>query len=653
MSGRTVLLLICCASTLFGQNELEENLENLVNLGQNVDLQSQIEAREKLRAHGLAINFAKRDELMASGLFDIFQVNNLLQYRERSGYLFSPAELMQVKGFDAELVHALEPLLNFSIENPKLKLHRPWDLDHNKHQIHWRLARDLNERQAYRSGHYAGDAWESRFRYRYRNGRKLELGLLLQKDPGETWQSESNFLAHDHSSFFLSIKEPWQFEEIIIGDFQHQFGQGLNLGSGRAFDNSLQSGDLQSYSRGIRAYAGSDENLFFRGIAVSKSWQHFSLISFLSAKHQDARLSEGDSLVGEVLINSGLHRSPSEIEQKNALTLFSSGLDLEFENQNWQIGLLYFLEKRSLKESNSSRPNHRLGAHFNYLFDQFNAFGEIGSLNYQKPSFCLGIQLPWTERIRAGLSLQKLQIEEQNRWRNNPLFLRNRAGEKSINALLCIKWNYHSRSSFKAQASRLELPSYGISGPSEDLRLKAIHRWAFLGNEFELMSQWRAAFQYDGLVEQRELGFRQEEKAQVSFKLKRPLSKRWRLKSRVALSYSKDPSPRYGMLWFNQLSGEVGKWQIHFALSLSDIENWENRIYQYEQDLALSFSIPAYYGRATRSFLMVERKLGGWIRFQVKGDFVSFHDRNRIGSGQSEIDEPHKFKLKSQLIIKL
>ena len=65
-----------------------------------------------------------------------------------------------------------------------------------------------------------------------------------------------------------------------------------------------------------------------------------------------------------------------------------------------------------------------------------------------------------------------------------------------------------------------------------------------------------------------------------------------------------------------------------------DIQTYENRIYNYENDILYDFSIPAVYGVGTRYYLNIKwqttEKLSLWFRFAqtVYGD-----KRETIGSG--------------------
>jgi hypothetical protein len=56
---------------------------------------------------------------------------------------------------------------------------------------------------------------------------------------------------------------------------------------------------------------------------------------------------------------------------------------------------------------------------------------------------------------------------------------------------------------------------------------------------------------------------------------------------------------------------------------LFDTDNWNTRIYAYENDLLYSYSIPALYGKGSRSYLMAEWKLSNKFALRIKYGILS------------------------------
>ena len=57
---------------------------------------------------------------------------------------------------------------------------------------------------------------------------------------------------------------------------------------------------------------------------------------------------------------------------------------------------------------------------------------------------------------------------------------------------------------------------------------------------------------------------------------------------------------------------------IWMRYCLFGTDNWDTRIYVYENDLLYNFSIPALYGEGSRSYIMVKASLGRRLELRAK-----------------------------------
>jgi hypothetical protein len=75
---------------------------------------------------------------------------------------------------------------------------------------------------------------------------------------------------------------------------------------------------------------------------------------------------------------------------------------------------------------------------------------------------------------------------------------------------------------------------------------------------------------------------------------------------------------------------------------LFSTDDWNSRIYTYENDLLYSFSIPALSGEGSRSYVMIKWKLANYVELRVKYGITSI-----ISSGNSK--ETDEFKMQFKL----
>ena len=76
---------------------------------------------------------------------------------------------------------------------------------------------------------------------------------------------------------------------------------------------------------------------------------------------------------------------------------------------------------------------------------------------------------------------------------------------------------------------------------------------------------------------------------------------------------------------------------------------YDNRIYAYENDVLYGYSIPAYYGKGNKIYLVIKyniiRNLDFWLRIA----HTTYSDREVLKSGWDEINSNKMTELKLQL----
>ena len=98
---------------------------------------------------------------------------------------------------------------------------------------------------------------------------------------------------------------------------------------------------------------------------------------------------------------------------------------------------------------------------------------------------------------------------------------------------------------------------------------------------------------------------------------------------------------------------ESKPFSLTFRYAIFDTDDYDSRVYAYENDILYSFSVPALYGKGMRVYL-----LGKWSPFKNLtlyariGSFI-YTDRDEIGSGLTLIEGNHKTDLKVEAVWKL
>jgi len=92
---------------------------------------------------------------------------------------------------------------------------------------------------------------------------------------------------------------------------------------------------------------------------------------------------------------------------------------------------------------------------------------------------------------------------------------------------------------------------------------------------------------------------------------------------------------------------------LNIRYALFDTDSYNTRIYSYENNALYVFSIPAYYFKGSRCFLLARYSFGRSTDLWVKYGFFLYNDRDQIGSGAEQIQGDRKSDLTIQLRISL
>lgn len=324
-----------------------ERDENATNEEQTVD-EDMRDWLEHLTENPLQINRIDKEELLALPFLNEQQVDSLLAYREKKKGFLSLGELQLVSGMDYYSRSYLSLFVRCdsmfvasrAYKDPRIKDM----LVEGTHEVETRLDVPLYRRKGYdtpqnptRTNYYVGNPLHHNVRYRYHYGREVSYGITMEKDAGEP-VAKHGFYPYDYWSGYVSLRPKRKQWNLLVGDFQVRGASGLIYGKG-GFAMRMVGGGETYKSLTFSPHTSSNECHFFRGVAYaqnfSKGWR---MNAFVSYRRLDARLtSRGDT--ARSILQTGLHRTLSEVETRRTLGCFTSGVEVSLLKEMWGVEL--------------------------------------------------------------------------------------------------------------------------------------------------------------------------------------------------------------------------------------------------------------------------------------------------------------------------
>ncbi|QJX47510.1 hypothetical protein HMJ29_11395 [Hymenobacter taeanensis] len=634
----------------------------------------------------LNLNVATREELRSLLLLSETQITNLLSHRQRTGGLLSLYELQSIDGFDLRTIYRTAPFVTVHTPDPNAARGPLWQRiqQEENNALFVRYERGLQTRRGYttpdtvRGGQlatrYLGSPDKLLVRYRVSRARDFSLGLTAEKDAGEqlAWSPSTHRYGADFYSGHFLVQERGRLKSLALGDYQLQFGQGLLLSSGLAVGKGAETiTTLRRSSVGLRPYSSVLENTFFRGAAATVAVNAtVRATAFVTRKRVDASFSQRQDTLGDYsevassLQLAGMHRTPSELANRQALreTVLGGNLNYASRSGDLALGLTAIntqFDKPLLRRPEaynayefSGRQNLALSAYYSYVWHNALLFGEtartssggLGTVNGLLASLAPGLDVSVLHRsyARSFHTFYGNALSENTRNIN----------EKGL--YLGLKLRPLARWEVSAYYDQFSFPwlKYQVGAPSQghDWLVRVTYSPTKTSLLYAQLRQRTKAYDADTL-RLVPLPVPTERRSLLLFYDASPLPI-LSLRTRVqGTQYREDQGPRRQGYVLAQDVTVSPRPHLRFSgrYALFDTDDYDTRQYVYEQDVLYAFSVPVLAGRGTRTYLLtqvdVNRHLTIWLRYAE----THYRHQQTIGSGLEEIRGSRRSEVKAQV----
>ncbi|MCJ8165761.1 helix-hairpin-helix domain-containing protein [Pontibacter sp. E15-1] len=630
----------------------------------------------------LDLNRATPEELASLYILSRPQIAALFSYTAENGPLLSIYELQAIPGLDQLTLNKLLPFVQVPDAGLQADQRPLWQrvIGEDNNALVLRYERTLQQRRGYTpadtgsrsTSRYLGSPEKLYLRYRVSHARDYSFGITAEKDPGEAfaWSPDTRRYGFDYYSAHLQFYNKGRFKSIALGDYQLQFGQGLLLSSG--YNVGKGSETIATVSRanvGVRPYGSVLEYAFLRGAAVTYAVGKVDVTGFYSNKRVDANLRpQLDTVSGfndyfSGIQTTGFHRTASELANRHRVREQVYGANASYlsGDKTLRLGLSALGTQYSAPIQKAGAPyqrfefggttNYNLGTNYSYTWQNVYLFGEtamsksggIGTVNGLVANLANNVELAMLYRYYA---------------RNFHSFYGSAFGEgtRNINeqgVYTGIKIRPFARWELTAYYDRFRFPwlrylvdasSYGDEylvriyfKPDRQRSLYAQMRYESKGRN---VPENTTPMDYVAQAERRSYLLYYEAAATQTVTLK----------SRVQFStYSHESPQTTGYLIAQDVNVTFAKVRLSTRYALFDTDSYDTRQYVYERDVLYAFSIPAFSGKGTRFYTLLQlrphRKLDVWLRYGL----THYRHQRSIGTGLETIEGPRRSDVKAQV----
>ena len=652
---------------LFAQEEsnalVEQRIETISSFmeeGSELDYSSLTEDLTYFARHPINLNTADALSLQSLLVLSDTQINALFKHMDYFGKLKSIFELQSVVGMDLPTIRWIQPFVYVNEDDGFSDFSFRRLREEGTHDIMLRSKRTLQEQAGFipdpitGKKNFLGSEYGTYMRYRFQYRRNILVGMTFENDIGEPLRNGPDF-----KSASLFIREAKALKQLVIGDYQVQFGQGLTCWNSMAFGKSSFSVQVKRNAQGLKPYSSVNESSFFRGGGITLGNKFLTATMFASRRKLDATfntdtvLTDDDMSVSSILLG-GLHRTESEIAKKNLLTEIVSGGNIQVQKGMWKLGTVAV--HRSLSDSIAARTDwyangkftgksqSAVGMYAEGVWQNVSLFGEVSRSSNNAWAYVTGLTAALHSRVSATVLFRNFNQDFQSVYSNviaegNSVFPSNERG-----MYVSVQAQLSKKISVNAYSDGVQYPwlRYQVTGPS-----------SFSDNVIQFNYRPDKKHEFYARVRVRRTSIDQNVLNRIDFPVDK-LSEQIRLNFIFSPTESLKLHSRLEFVKTNEegLPTEKGYlvfqdviWKkmgvpctITFRYALFQTDAWNARMYAYENDVLYSYSIPAYYGKGARIYGIfkfdIRRNIDLWIRVAQ----WTYTDRGQISSGDSAIE---------------
>lgn len=635
------LWVMTMSATAQTETSWEQLLTNIMTMEdeQPEDWEELLMQMEEWAAEPRDINTMTREAWESVPFLTPLQVEQLVEYRNLYGPMKSMKELRLLTALDEPRRQIINLLFRIGEEEEQPSFPSATDIArYGRHELMAYGRIPTYERKGDQNG-YAGPRYKHWLRYQYKYSDYVKAGLVGAQDAGEPFLSNKNSAGYDYYSFYLQVSRWRMVETAIVGEYKLSSGMGLVVNNGFSLGKLAMVAQLGRNVKTVRVHSSRSTDYMQGAAATIKLNRQLTATAFVSYRPFDATLNDDGTV--RTFVDGGYHRTPTELAKKNNTHAAETGAVVRWSRQRLHIGataLFSHLDRRLQPPPNVlyrrydpqgrnlanasvdySYMNRRLSISGETAINQDGAVATLNSISSQLGEVSL-------------MALQRFYS-----YRYTALHARSLSNNGEVNnesgVMLGLTWipTPQWRLTLYSDYSQAPWARYNISQPS--------HEWDHLCQLQYLRGSWTVGARYR--VRQRQRDASTEEKCLEDYTQQRARlwaewngNDVWKTRSQADLTLADG----CGYVVSQTVGYKTGSLSLDGGVSYFNTDDYNNRVYLYEQGPLYTFGVSQYSGQGLRYWLMARWKVSQKLQLTAKAGTTDYFDRHVIGTGLQQVN---------------
>ena len=385
---------------------------------------------------------------------------------------------------------------------------------------------------------------------------------------------------------------------------------------------------------------------------------------------RDGNIREGDiddetpELFFSSLLTSGLHRTQNELEDRRVVELTAFGSQLRFGSKNGHVSInqmSHLFDQPVVRNTDTYsqfRFNgtnlHNGSIDYSYRYRNINLFGESAMSSNGGQAHLVGALIGLDRRLNFALLYRNYGIDYHSIGSN--AFGEGSTVENENGVYMGLEFLINKNWTIRTYADMWNNPwlrfQVGKPAGGTEYNVRVDYRIKRKLSAYVQYFQERKSI--DLLTEGQKINSPQvRDKKKIRFHFSNVVSKGLEFRTRLEFTHINhgNTSSTGTLLYQDVLFKPLGKpYSFTTRFALFDVDDFDSRVFSYENSILYEFSIPSYFGQGFRYYINYRHKLGRRLTGELRWA-RTYKLNDTHGSGQEFIDGDTKTDIKAQLKI--
>jgi len=623
----------------------------------------------------LDLNTVTPQQLRQLKLLSESQIQHFFSHLHQNGFLLSIYELQVIPSFDITTIQRILPFVTVTecypsalaqtAGMPKIPIgHCTIGYEHTLEEP---LGYQVNPKTGLIPYQGSPEKFLLKLKFSLPNG--IDGGLAARKYPGEmfSWDVEKEHFLFDTWTAYLNWQHTGFLRQIIIGNYQVGYGQGLLTDASFSLAHTPANivSILRTTNNGIKPHV-SFTSIGFRGIAAKigyKNWENTTYYAYNSLDGNCLKDSPEEAIYVTAIQRGGIHKTLAAIHKKAQIgeQILGNTLIYKSNNQQNEIGLQtiythYQVPIRNLPHIPnhyfSGDTNYNMGLFFRYLWRNIHFFGESALCRSGGKGNIIGTLISLTSSVAMALLYRHYDPNFHSLY-GKAFGVNTTKNSNEKGFYIGVDWQVYSNLTLQALGDFFAFPA-----PTKTISMPAKgYQWLVKVN-YQIAQNYLATLQYKTLHKAAPIPKRIRQVQQnpyftrrnYKFQLKQHYSKTLQATTAFhASTHHLHPEMTFGYLLAQRLDWQTGKINWTGQCVWFDTDS-KNALYVQEKGLQQGGCLPASFTNiGIKTSLMMNYKFAKHWQVIAKYIFLCHPEQDHLGSGNEKIIGNTKNDIKGQI----